>query len=51
MKYIPSKDRSEEFGWKKVCDEHTPTKEEQDFWGKILVVFSLGLGLVGLLVA
>jgi hypothetical protein len=37
MHYDPSKDRSEEFGWKKVCDEHVPTEEEQRLWGNIMI--------------
>jgi hypothetical protein len=41
IKYDPSKDRSEEFGWKKFCDETKPTEEEQDRWGKVLVAFAL----------
>jgi hypothetical protein len=41
VQYDPNKDRSEEFGWKKICDQHISTEEEQDRWGKILVIFSL----------
>jgi hypothetical protein len=36
-KYDPGKDRSEEYGWKKVCDEHQPTEEEQKFWGNVIL--------------
>jgi hypothetical protein len=35
--YDPKLDRSEEFGWKKVCDEHVPTEEEQDLWSRIMI--------------
>jgi hypothetical protein len=38
IKYDPAKDRSEEAGWKKWCDEHVPTDEEQDRWGKITLL-------------
>lgn len=45
VEYDPDKDRSEEFGWKKVKDEYVPTEQEQDAWaGYILwlvVVFCL----------
>jgi hypothetical protein len=40
VQYDPQKDRSEEFGWKKVCDEHQPTEAEQHRWGMIIIVFS-----------
>ena len=32
VKYNEEQDRSEEFGWRKVCDEHVPTEEEQQAW-------------------
>jgi hypothetical protein len=32
VKYDPLKDRSEECGWKKVCDETPPTEAEQQAW-------------------
>jgi hypothetical protein len=41
IQYDSNKDRSEEFGWKKVKDEKRPTEQEQNRWGKILVIFSL----------
>ena len=43
IQYDSNKDRSEEFGWKKVKDEKRPTEQEQEQnrWGKILVIFSL----------
>jgi hypothetical protein len=49
VRYDSSKDRSEEFGWKKVCDEHVPTDEEQRFWGNAMIIFALafaGLTLI-----
>ena len=39
--YDESKDRSEEFGWKKYCDEQVPTEEEQVFWGNVIFTFVL----------
>lgn len=47
--YDPTKDRSEEFGWKKVCDEHVPTEEEQTFWGKIILLVSIKLSFLTLI--
>jgi hypothetical protein len=38
MYYDPDKDQSERFGWKKVCDEHVPTEEEQRLWGNITLL-------------
>jgi hypothetical protein len=49
MHYNPDKDRSKEFGWKKVCDEHIPTEEEQRYWGNVIIIFTLafaGLTLI-----
>jgi hypothetical protein len=43
IRYDSSKDRSEEFGWKKVCDEHVPTEEEQRFWSNVIIVFAVSL--------
>jgi len=39
--YDPKLDRSEEFGWKKVCDESVPTEQEQEFWGNIMIGYAL----------
>ena len=39
--YDPKLDRSEEFGWKKVCDEHVPTEAEQAFWGNVMIGYVL----------
>jgi hypothetical protein len=47
--YDPNKDRSEEFGWKKVCDERIPSEEEQDRWGFITVIFCIGVIVIGFL--
>jgi hypothetical protein len=47
--YDSNKDRSEEFGWKKVCDEGVPTEEEQDRWGKITLVCAVLFGAIGLI--
>jgi hypothetical protein len=41
MYYDPDKDQSERFGWKKVCDEHVPTEEEQRLWGNIMIGYVL----------
>ena len=47
MIYDPAKDRSEEFGWKKLCNEHVPTEQEQDFWAMRLTAASLLVVLLG----
>ena len=47
--YDPLKDRSEESGWRKVCDEHVPTDEEQDRWGKITIAVTVCLAAWSLL--
>lgn len=47
--YDPKKDRSEECGWKKVCDEHVPTEEEQHRWGNITLLASVGLAIITVL--
>ena len=39
--YDPRLDRSEEAGWKKVCDESVPTEAEQEFWGNIMIGYVL----------
>jgi hypothetical protein len=39
--YDPKLDRSEEFGWKKVCDEAVPTAEEQKFWGNVMIGYAV----------
>jgi hypothetical protein len=44
--YDESKDRSQEFGWKKCCDEQGPTEQEQIFWGNVSIIFVLVLGLI-----
>ena len=46
MYYDKTKDRSEEFGWKKYCDEHVPTDEEQVFWGNITIAFAVVMALI-----
>jgi len=48
--YNPKLDRSEEFGWKKVCDEHIPTAAEQKFWGRVTVVFAVVVAALVLIV-
>jgi hypothetical protein len=45
--YDPNQDRSEEFGWKKVCDEQKATEEEQDRWGKWSLVIIAKLTALG----
>ena len=50
MYYDPDKDRSEEFGWKKWCEEQKATEEEQNRWGKITLLVTAKLtGLTFLL--
>jgi hypothetical protein len=48
--YDPKLDRSEEFGWLKVCDESVPTEAEQVFWGHITVVVTVALAALALVV-
>jgi hypothetical protein len=48
LHYDKSKDRSEEFGWKKYCDEHVPTDKEQAFWGKVTIVFAGVMALIAI---
>lgn len=43
MYYNPDNDQSEKFGWKKVCDEHVPTEQEQKYWAKVWAVASVAL--------
>jgi hypothetical protein len=38
--YNPDKDRSEQCGWRKVCDEKSPTDSEQNFWGVVTAAFA-----------
>jgi hypothetical protein len=49
MIYNPAKDRSKEFGWKNVCDEHVPTEKEQDFWGALSIIVVLILSAITLI--
>ena len=44
--YDPQLDRSEEFGWKKVCDEHVPTEQEQLFWGNIMIGYAVNTAIM-----
>jgi hypothetical protein len=44
--YDESKDRSEKFGWKKVCDEQVPTEEEQVFWGNVGFTVAIVLAFI-----
>jgi hypothetical protein len=39
--YDPKLDRSEEAGWKKYCDEAVPTEQEQEFWARVMIVYTL----------
>ena len=48
--YDATKDRSEEFGWKKNCDEYRPTEEEQDRWAKITLIFAGVLVIIGFII-
>jgi hypothetical protein len=38
--YNPKLDRSEEMGWRKVCDEPVPTAAEQKFWGNVMIGYA-----------
>jgi hypothetical protein len=49
IQYDPKKDRSEQFGWKKVKDEQIPTEQEQDQWSAIIILFTLGIIIIGFL--
>ena len=49
MFYDPDKDRSEEFGWKKWCDERKPSEEEQNRWSKISALVAAKVATLGLL--
>jgi len=49
MYYDPDKDRSEEFGWKKVCDESKATPEEESLWTKITLFITANLAGIALL--
>lgn len=51
MYYDPEKDRSEEFGWKKVQDETHPTEQEQDRWAAISVAVVVSLAVTGVLLS
>ena len=46
MYYDETKDQSERFGWKKVCDEHVPTEDEQIFWGNVMIAFAVVMVLI-----
>ena len=47
--YDTSKDRSEEFGWKKVCDEHIPSEKEQNVGSILILSFTVGIILISIL--
>jgi hypothetical protein len=47
--YDPKLDRSEESGWKKVCDEAVPTEAEQAFWARVTVVFAVTAAVLALI--
>jgi hypothetical protein len=46
--YDSAKDRSEEFGWRKVCDEHVPTEKEQDRAAWSIIILTIGLAIIAL---
>lgn len=50
MHYDPNKDHSEEFDWKKYSNEHIPTEEDQDYWSKVIILFSIISGLTAILI-
>jgi hypothetical protein len=39
--YNPKLDRSKEMGWRMVCDEPVPTAQEQEFWARVMIVYTL----------
>jgi hypothetical protein len=39
VRYDPLKDRSEQCGWPRVCDETPPTQAEQDTWAAYTLWF------------
>ena len=44
--YDASKDQSEKFGWKKVCDEYIPFEEEQTAGSIRIILLAAGFGLI-----
>jgi len=48
MYYDETKDQSEKFGWKKVCNEYAPTEQEQTYWGNITMVFAVAMALIAI---
>jgi hypothetical protein len=46
--YDPDKDQSEKYGWKKICEEHIPT-EENERWGRIMLLSVGALILIAFL--
>ncbi len=49
MMYDPTKDRSVEAGWKRVCDEQVPTEDEQDRWGKVMLSVAVASAMLAIL--
>ena len=47
MYYDPDKDQSEQFGWRKVCDQQPPPQSEQNFWSGVYILFA---GVVNILI-
>lgn len=41
MIYRPEHDRSEEFGWAKISEQHEPSQEEQQRWSLYSVIASI----------
>ena len=50
MIYRPEHDRSEEFGWTKVSEQHEPSQEEQERWSKISVIAAMLLSCKTLII-
>jgi hypothetical protein len=49
--YNLDQDRSEDFGWKKYCDEHVPTEAEQNLWAIRFVAAGVIFSVIGLLIS
>ena len=48
--YDPLKDRSEQSGWCRVCDETPPTEQQQQYWGRITIAVTVCLAAWSLLI-
>ena len=48
IEYDSDRDRSEEFGWSKVCNERVPTEQEQSAWATYTLWTVVALCLIAL---